>query len=217
MAGKQLNTKILAVRIIPNADPMLLKNLDVRPGDKSLGIFTTDCDDVSYTAVDEATKKADVHVAYAKSMYAGSGNASTALAGEFIGILSGPDPEEVRSGLQAAFSLIENDAHFYEANETGTVVYFAYCISRTGSYLSSQAGVPEGTPMAYLIAPPLEASVGLDAALKAADVELSLYYGPPTETNFAGGLLTGTQASCQAACDAFADAVCRIAEDPLAY
>ena len=206
MAGKQLNTKILAVRIIPNADPMLLKNLDVRPGDKSLGIFTTDCDDVSYTAVDEATKKADVHVAYAKSMYAGSGNASTALAGEFIGILSGPDPEEVRSGLQAAFSLIENDAHFYEANETGTVVY-----------LSSQAGVPEGTPMAYLIAPPLEASVGLDAALKAADVELSLYYGPPTETNFAGGLLTGTQASCQAACDAFADAVCRIAEDPLAY
>ena len=217
MAGKQLNTKILAVRIIPNADPMLLKNLDVRPGDKSLGIFTTDCDDVSYTAVDEATKKADVHVAYAKSVYAGSGNASTALAGEFIGILSGPDPEEVRSGLQAAFSLIENDAHFYEANETGTVVYFAHCISRTGSYLSSQAGVPEGTPMAYLIAPPLEASVGLDAALKAADVELSLYYGPPTETNFAGGLLTGTQASCQAACDAFADAVCRIAEDPLAY
>lgn len=217
MAGKQLNTKILAVRIIPNADPMLLKNLDVRPGDKSLGIFTTDCDDVSYTAVDEATKKADVHVAYAKSMYAGSGNASTALAGEFIGILSGPDPEEVRSGLQAAFSLIENDAHFYEANETGTVVYFAHCISRTGSYLSSQAGVPEGTPMAYLIAPPLEASVGLDAALKAADVELSLYYGPPTETNFAGGLLTGTQASCQAACDAFADAVYRIAEDPLAY
>ena len=217
MAGKQLNTKILAVRIIPNADPMLLKNLDVRPGDKSLGIFTTDCDDVSYTAVDEATKKADVHVAYAKSMYAGSGNASTALAGEFIGILSGPDPEEVRSGLQAAFSLIENDAHFYEANETGTVVYFAHCISRTGSYLSSQAGVPEGTPMAYLIAPPLEASVGLDTALKAADVELSLYYGPPTETNFAGGLLTGTQASCQAACDAFADAVWRIAEDPLAY
>lgn len=217
MAGKQLNTKILAVRIIPNADPMLLKNLDVRPGDKSLGIFTTDCDDVSYTAVDEATKKADVHVAYAKSMYAGSGNASMALAGEFIGILSGPDPEEVRSGLQAAFSLIENDAHFYEANEEGTVVYFAHCISRTGTYLSEQAGVPEGTPMAYLIAPPLEASVGLDAALKAADVELSLYYGPPTETNFAGGLLTGSQASCQAACDAFADAVCRIADDPLAY
>ena len=216
MAGKQLNTKILAVRIIPNADPMLLKNLDVRPGDKSLGIFTTDCDDVSYTAVDEATKKADVHVAYAKSMYAGSGNASTALAGEFIGILSGPDPEEVRSGLQAAFSLIENDAHFYEANETGTVVYFAHCISRTGSYLSSQAGVPEGTPMAYLIAPPLEAMYGVDAALKAADVKMCVLYAPPSETNFGGALLTGSQSACKAACDAFAAAVEFVADNPIA-
>lgn len=214
MAYKQLETKILASHILPNADPALLKQLDIRPGDRSLGIFTTDCDDVSYTALDEATKKADVHVAYAKSMYAGSGNASTALAGEFIGILSGPDPEEVRSGLQAAFSLIENDAHFYEANEEGTVVYFAHCISRTGTYLSAQAGVEEGTPMAYLIAPPLEATVGLDAALKAAAVELRVYYGPPTETNFAGGLLTGTQASCQAACDAFAEAVRQIAAQP---
>ena len=216
MAGKQLNTKILAVRIIPNADPMLLKNLDVRPGDKSLGIFTTDCDDVSYTAVDEATKKADVHVAYAKSMYAGSGNASTALAGEFIGILSGPDPEEVRSGLQAAFSLIENDAHFYEANETGTVVYFAHCISRTGSYLSSQAGVPEGTPMAYLIAPPLEAMYGVDAALKAADVKMCVLYAPPSETNFGGALLTGSQSACKSACDAFAAAVEFVADNPIA-
>lgn len=208
MAGKTAEHKDPGSADHPECGSDALKNMDVRHGVRSLGIFHHRLRRCVYTAVDEATKKADVHVAYAKSMYAGSGNASTALAGEFIGILSGPDPEEVRSGLQAAFSLIENDAHFYEANETGTVVYFAHCISRTGSYLSSQAGAPEGTPMAYLIAPPLEASVGLDAALKAADVELSLYYGPPTETNFAGGLLTGTQASCQAACDAFADAVC---------
>ena len=65
------------------------------------------------------------------------------------------------------------------------MVYFAHCISRTGSYLSGLAGVPEGTAMAYLIAPPLEAAVGLDAALKAADVELKVFYGPPTATNFA--------------------------------
>ncbi len=115
--NRQINTQVLSVRILPNADPALLQRLKVRPGDCSLGIFTTDCDDVSYTALDEATKKANVSVAYAKSMYAGSANASTALAGEFIGILSGPGPEEVRSGLDAAFSLIENDAHFYTANE----------------------------------------------------------------------------------------------------
>ena len=118
MVSRQVGTRVLGVRILPNADPALREHLDVRPGDRSLGIFTTDCDDVSYAALDEATKKADVSVAYAKSMYAGAANASTALAGEFIGILSGPDPEEVRSGLDAAFAYIENEAHFYTANGT---------------------------------------------------------------------------------------------------
>lgn len=217
MISKPISTKVLSVRILPNADPMLLGQLNVRPEDRSLGIITTDCDDVSYTALDEATKKADVFVAYAKSMYAGASNASTALTGEFIGILSGENPEEVRSGLEAAISFIEQDAHFYTANESGTVVYYAHCISRTGAYLSAQAGVEEGTAMAYLIAPPLEATVGMDAALKAADVKLKLYYGPPTETNFAGGLLCGSQAACRAACDAFAESVCGVAAEPLAF
>ena len=53
-----------------------------------------------------------------------------------------------------------------------------------------------------------------DAALKAADVELRLFYGPPTETNFAGGLLTGEQAACKAACNAFAQMVCAVAARP---
>lgn len=217
MHPKPIPTRALSVRILPNAAPMLLAQLNVRPGDRSLGLLTTDCDDVSYTALDEATKKADVWVAYAKSMYAGADNASTALAGEFLGILSAPDPEEVRSGMEAALSFLENDAHFYTANEEGSVVYYAHCISRTGSYLSQLADVPEGTAMAYLIAPPLEATIGLDAALKAAEVTLRVYYGPPTETNFAGGLLVGEQSACRAACEAFADAVRQVAAQPLEY
>ena len=217
MLGSPMKTNILSIRIIPNADPMLLKQLDVPAGHRSLGIFTTDCDDVSYTALDEATKKAAVSVAYARSMYAGAANANTALAGEFIGILSAEDPAEIRSGLEAAIQYVENDACFYSANNDDSVVYFAHCISRTGSYLSKSANVPEGTAMAYLIAPPLEAMVGLDAALKAAQVTMQLFYGPPSETNFAGGLLTGDQSACQAACEAFADAVCKIAANPTDY
>ena len=96
---------------------------------------------------------------------------------------------------------IQNDAAFVKANDQGTVVYFAHCIARSGSYLSAQAEVPEGTALAYLIAPPLEAVTALDAALKSADVTIRLFYGPPTETNFAGGLLSGTQPACQAACE----------------
>lgn len=217
MINDAIKTKILSVRIIPNADEMMRKALKLPQNSRSLGLITTDCDDVSYAALDEATKKARVHVAYAKSMYAGSANASTALAGEFIGILAGEDPAEVRSGLDAAVSYIENDACFYSANEDDSIVYFAHCISRTGSYLSGLAGVPEGSAVSYLIAPPLEAMIGLDAALKSAEVELRCFYGPPTETNFAGGLLTGDQAACKAACDAFKEAVCEIAAAPLTY
>lgn len=217
MKHDKIKTTVLSVKMIPNADLMLREALNLKEDERSLGLITTDCDDVSYAALDEATKKAEVRVAYARSMYAGAANASTKLAGEFIGILAGRNPAEVRSGLDAAIMYIERDACFYSANEDDSIVYFAHCISRTGSYLSEAAGVREGTAMAYLIAPPLEAMVGLDAALKAAQVELKVFYGPPSETNFAGGLLTGEQAACKAACEAFAESVNNIADNPLIY
>ena len=217
MKHDKIKTTVLSVKMIPNADLMLREALNLKEDERSLGLITTDCDDVSYAALDEATKKAEVRVAYARSMYAGAANASTKLAGEFIGILAGRNPAEVWSGLDAAIQYIERDACFYSANAEDSIVYFAHCISRTGSYLSEAAGVREGTAMAYLIAPPLEAMVGLDAALKAAQVELKVFYGPPSETNFAGGLLTGEQAACKAACEAFAESVNNIADNPLIY
>ena len=55
---------------------------------------------------------------------------------------------------------------------------------------------------------------GVDAAIKAADVTMPLWYGPPTETNYAGGLLTGSQSACKAATEAFRDAVVAIARSP---
>ena len=215
MRGDRIEAKLLSAQEIPNADPELLAALGVPEGYMSLGILTTDNDDISYAAMDEATKKAEVTVVYARSMYAGSANASTLLAGEFIGILAGPDPAEVRSGMEAFINYIENVAFFYSADDKGKIPYFAHCISRSGSFLSKECKVPEGTPIAYLIAPPDEAICGLDAALKAADVTMKVFYGPPTETNFAGGLLTGTQAACKAACEAFAARVEKVADMPV--
>ena len=60
----------------------------------------------------------------------------------------------------------------------------------------------------------LEAMYAMDAALKAADVKLCKLYNPPSETNFGGGLLSGTQSACTAACAAFADAVAEVAGRP---
>lgn len=217
MKGDPLKATLLSVKIIPNVNPGMAASLGLRPDQRSVGLVTADSDDVTYTALDEATKKADVAVVYAKSFYAGAANANTKLAGEIIGIIAGPNPAEVRSGLNAISDFIENEAWFVSANEDNTIPYYAHCISRTGSYLSKVAGVPEGDALAYLIAPPLEAMYALDAALKAADVKLAAFYGPPSETNFGGGLLTGSQSACKSACDAFAQAVIFVAENPVLY
>ncbi len=214
MKRDPLPAHVLATRLIPNVSPDMAKEFGLAPDQKSLAIITTDCDDVTYTALDEATKKADVKVVYAKSFYAGAANANTKLAGEIIGILAGPNPAEVRAGLEACVDTVENVAHFISANDDDSIPYYAHCISRTGSYLSAGAGIQEGEALAYLIAPPLEAMYAVDAALKAADVRMCVLYSPPSETNFGGALLTGSQSACKSACDAFAAAVESVADQP---
>ena len=214
MKYDSMGVNILSIKMIPNVDEDMVKELNLPDGHRSIGMITTDCDDVTYTALDEATKKAEVKVVYATSFYCGADNANTKLAGEIIGIISGPSPAEVRSGLNAMVEFIESGVSFKSANEEDSIVYYAHCISRTGSYLSEQCNIPEGDALAYCIAPPIESIYGLDAALKAADVTLVQFYGPPSETNFGGGLLTGSQSACKAACDAFEDAVIAVADQP---
>ena len=51
----------------------------------------------------------------------------------------------------------------------------------------------------------------VDAALKAAEVELAVWFAPPYETNFSGGYLVGPQSAVVAACGAFRDAVLEVA------
>ena len=201
--------KVLALRYLPGADPTLCEKLGAPSGAKSLGLLTTDCDDATYIALDAATKAADVQVSYGRSFYAGAANASTPNAGEVIGILAGPTPGAVRSGMEAALSALKR-VGFQDVG----VPCLAHTVSSCGSFLSQEAGVQEGTALAYLIAPPLESMYALDAALKAADVTLCKLYSPPSETNFGGGILSGTQSACAAACGAFADAVRDVAERP---
>lgn len=211
----KLPVTILAVQYLPNADPAFCRALGAPEPWRCLGLLSTDSDDATYIALDAATKASTVRVSYARSLYAGAANASTPLAGEVLGILSGPTPSEVRSGMEAALATLESgEVGFQSCRGKEDLVYLAHTVSRTGSYLSQEAGISQGEPLAYLIAPPLEAMTALDKAMKAADVRLAKLYPPPTETNFAGALLTGTQSACQAACDAFAEAVEEIAQHP---
>lgn len=203
--------QILAVRYLANASPALCRELGAPEGYPSLAMLTTDCDDATYIALDAATKAAEVEVAYSHSFYAGAANASTPNAGEVIGILAGQTPGAVRSGMEAALAALQRLGF----EETNKVPFLAHTVSSTGTFLAKEAGIRPGTALAYLIAPPLEAMYAMDAALKAADVRLCKLYSPPSETNFGGGLLTGTQSACAAACAAFAEAVKEVAARPM--
>jgi len=202
--------QVLAVRYLANASPALCQALGAPKGYSSLAMLTTDCDDATYIALDEATKAAEVAVAYGRSFYAGAANASTPNAGEVMGILAARTPGAVRSGMEAALSALER-LGFAETNK---VPFLAHTVASAGSFLAKEAGVRQGTALAYLIAPPLEGMYAMDAALKAADVKLCKLYAPPSETNFGGGLLSGTQSACEAACAAFAEAVKEVAARP---
>ncbi|MDY6590264.1 ethanolamine utilization microcompartment protein EutL [Clostridioides difficile] len=217
MKNDVIRPNILGIKIISNISPEMTQKLELKSHHKSLGLITADCDDVTYTALDEATKASEVDVVYAKSMYAGAANASTKLAGEVLGIIAGPSPAEVRSGLNAVVDFLEYGATFISANDDDSIAYYAHCVSRTGTYLSEVAGIREGEALAYLVAPPLEAMYALDAAMKAADVKMCELFAPPTETNFGGALLTGSQSACKAACDAFAEAVKSVADNPTGF
>ena len=214
MTDDLIPVKVLATRTIANVSETLARKLGLPKEYRSIGLITADSDDMTYCALDEATKAAAVEVVYGKSLYAGAANASTALAGEVIGILAGPNPAEVQSGLRACVDFMNSGVGFRSANQDDSIIYFAHTVSRTGTFLSKTAGVKEGEALAYLIAPPLEAMVGLDEAMKASDVELVALFEPPSETNFGGGLLTGTQSACDAAAAAFAEAVKAIAAHP---
>ncbi len=203
--------KILAVRYLANASPALYEQLGAPRDAPSLGLLTTDCDDATYIALDAATKAADVVVCYGRSFYAGSANASTPNAGEVIGILAASTPGAVRSGMEAAVAALRRVGF----EETNGVPYLAQTVSSVGSFLAGEAGVSVGSALAYLIAPPLESMYALDAALKAADVRLCKLYAPPSQTNFGGGLLSGSQSACDAACAAFAQAVAEVAARPV--
>ena len=202
--------RVLAVRYLANASPALCAGLGAPAGYPSLAMLTTDCDDATYIALDAATKAADAAVCYARSFYAGSANASTPNAGEVIGILAARTPGDARSAMEAALGQLQRVGF----EDLDGVPCLAHTVSSVGSFLASEAGIPIGSALAYLIAPPLEAMYALDEAMKAADVRLCRLYAPPSETNFGGGLLTGTQSACQAACDAFMQRVRQVAQHP---
>jgi ethanolamine utilization protein EutL len=201
----------LAIQLIPQVDRNFAAELKLRDEQRAIGLISADNDDATYVSIDEATKMADVEVIYARSCYSGAKHTYGKLSGEIM------DPAEVRAGLNAAVSYMRNQAIWYSANDDDSIAFFPHVISRTGTYLSKVCNIPLGSPIAYLIAPPNEGLVALDAALKAADVTIVSLTMPPSETNYMGVMLTGDQPACVAAATAFKNKVLEVASNPFNY
>jgi len=207
--------RVLAVRRIPQARPALLLAYGADPErHTALGLITCDQDDPTYVALDEATKQAPVDVVFARSFYAGARHGSGPLSGEILGVLAASGPDEVDEGLAAALRCLEHDACFYAANDDGSLAVFPHVVTALGHYLSREAGLLPGEPMAYLVAPPIEGTIAMDAALKAADVRAARIQPPPSPTNFSAAFLSGSLEACEAAALAFAQAVVAVGRRP---
>jgi ethanolamine utilization protein EutL len=208
---------LVSCRQLDAVDRQLGKALGLNPEKhRSVGLVTCDQDDALYVALDHCTKFAEVDVVFGQSMYAGSKHASGPFSGEILGIVGGATPSDVESALGALREHLARGVRFQTFAGENQPAFLAHVISETGSYLAPQAGVRRGEPMAYLIAPPIEAVLAVDAALKAARVKLGKWIPPPSETNFAGAFLTGDLPELEAARDAFVEAVADLAARPLA-
>ncbi|MCB1147032.1 MAG: ethanolamine utilization microcompartment protein EutL [Leptospiraceae bacterium] len=218
MILKPIRPRILSLQKIPNAHEALLIGYGANPEKHtSLALITVDQDDSTYVALDEATKHANVDVVFAKSFYAGSAHSSGKLSGEILGVLAGRDPDEVEEGIKATIRCLEEDACFYSANEDATITFFPHVISSVGYYLAAQTGLQPGESLAYLVAPPIEATMGFDAAAKGSNAAFVKIFPPPTETNFAAAWLTGDLNSCETAAEIFAETIIEVARNPKVY
>ena len=98
--------KVLSTKFIPNVAPDLQRDLGMTEDQRSIAMFTCDIDDCAYTAIDEATKKAEVKVVYAKSFYAGAAHSSGPLSGEFIVFLPVPTRRKPKQALTPPYSIL---------------------------------------------------------------------------------------------------------------
>lgn len=208
--------KVLSAKLIPAPHEELRRSYGaLRDDQSSFGLITCNLDHALFVALDEATKASPVSVLFARSLYAGNASSPGPLSGEAIAILTGQDDDIVREGLKAALLMLESRVSYHQTQTVASVTFFSHVISSLGHYLSSESGLAPGDSMAYVMAPPIESVVALDAALKNANVQLVKGFAPPTVTNYGGGYLAGELHECEAASRAFSETIKRTAEVPV--
>ncbi len=198
-----IRPKILSLQKIPFVNNLIAEQFEINKEHISLGLLTVNLDHALFVAMDQGTKDSDADVAYKSSFYANNTNSS----GQVIGIFSGENSTIIDNAMSSTVNYLNEKANFYSANVDNSIIFFPHVIGSIGRFLANETGLLEGESIAYLFAPPIEALVSIDYALKNSDTSLVKFFKPPTFTNFAGAYLTGSISDCQAAAQAFSEKI----------
>ncbi len=204
---KRVDSHVTMQKLIPNVGNKYRELWDFPSDHQSIGLISCDVEDVMDFALDDASKKAKIHVIHVETVYGGVERAWSRYGGEITAVISGPRVEDVKSGLMYIRDYIEHKCGCYVMDEDESLTYYVDYIPRIGSYNQEKLGLPAGTSLAYLVAPPIEATYALDKALKASNTRIVELFEAPTRVNTGGALLCGTESACKSAVAAFAEAV----------
>ena len=195
---RRIDAHVVMEKLVPRITEEYRKIYDIPENHESMAIFSADCEDVMWLAVDDATKKAKIKVIQIETVYGGVDYSWSRYGGEITAIISGEKVADVKSGLQYAKDYIENKSGNYSLNEEGTLGYYVDYVPRIGKYYQESLGLSEGTSIAYLVSAP---------ALKAADVKIAELSEIPSRVNTGGAIVYGTESACRSAVEAFAEGV----------
>ena len=185
---RRIDAHVVMEKLVPRITEEYRKIYDIPENHESMAIFSADCEDVMWLAVDDATKKAKIKVIQIETVYGGVDYSWSRYGGEITAIISGEKVADVKSGLQYAKDYIDY-------------------VPRIGKYYQESLGLSEGTSIAYLVSAPVESMYGLDKALKAADVKIAELSEIPSRVNTGGAIVYGTESACRSAVEAFAEGV----------
>ena len=212
--GKVVRQSIVSQKIIANLNEGLRKCYDIPEGHESVGILSTDYQDILYCAIDDASKKTQIEVVSCGTYYGGSSVKWSKDSGAVFAMISGPNVADVRSAMQSIDDYVRRQPFLYDLAGDGSGLYFAGLISGAGRYFQKMLGVGRDTCLAYLSGAPVDAMYAIDQALKGGNVEVAKLYAPPHSDNCATAILSGTEAACKNSLEAFARAMEQCFRDP---
>lgn len=204
---RKLTSHVTMQKIVPNVTQKYKDLWKIPKEHRSVGLIACDNEDVMWLAIDDATKKAQIEVVHAETVYGGVQYSWSRYGGEITVIISGKTVSDVQNGIKYIKEYVETKATIYILNHEGTLGYYADWIPRVGKYYQKTLRISEGQSMAYLVSTPVESMFGLDQALKASNTRLAELFRPPSRVNTGGGILIGTESACRAAVEAFSEAV----------